>query len=259
MAKKGPKRHLKRLAAPVIFPVPRKTHVWVVRSQPGPHPLDRSVPLLLVVRDVLGYAKTAREARRIIAQGEILVDGRPRKDYKYPVGLFDVIEIPKTGEIYRVLFARNLKFRLVPIDEKEKNIKPAKIIDKTTVKGGHVQLNLTGGRNQLIRVSDPARAEEARQYRTQDTVLLKLVPRQEIAGVIPLEQGCSVYVMAGRLVGLVGKLKAIEYLGPGIKPQVVFEDVHGEERRTIIDYIIALGKEQPVIKIPEEIYELPGC
>jgi small subunit ribosomal protein S4e len=257
MAKKGPKRHLKRLAAPKIFPVPRKTHVWTVRPQPGPHEFEKSVPLLLVVRDVLGYAKTAREARKIIARGEIWVDGRPRKDYKYPVGLFDVIEIPRTGERYRVLFARNLKFRLVPIDESEADIKPAKILDKTTVKHGHIQLNLSGGRNVLINVQDPSNPEEARRYHTQDTVVLKLKPKQEIVDYIELKPGNLVYITYGRLVGLVGKIVGIERLGVAVKPQVVFEDFEGVERRTIIDYAIAIGRDKPIIKIPSEIYELP--
>ena len=50
MTKKGGSKHLKRLPAPVNWPIHRKEFRWVVKSRPGPHPLDRSLPLLLVVR-----------------------------------------------------------------------------------------------------------------------------------------------------------------------------------------------------------------
>ena len=44
MAKKGPKRHLKRLAAPVRWELPRKTHKFTVRPLPGAHPMSESLP-----------------------------------------------------------------------------------------------------------------------------------------------------------------------------------------------------------------------
>ena len=59
--------------------------------------------LLIVVRDILKVADNAREAKIIINNGDILVDGRARKDYKFPVGFMDVISLPKSKKVYRVL------------------------------------------------------------------------------------------------------------------------------------------------------------
>ena len=113
MAKKGPKRHLKRLAAPVRWELPRKTHKFTVRPLPGAHPMSESLPLLLIIRDVLKYADNAREAKKIIKMGKVLVDGRVRKEEKLPVGLMDVVSLPEADENYRVLFDRKgrIKFK----------------------------------------------------------------------------------------------------------------------------------------------------
>ncbi len=45
--------------------------MWVVRPSPGPHPLAKSLPLALLVRDVLRYTKTLREARYVIGKGGV--------------------------------------------------------------------------------------------------------------------------------------------------------------------------------------------
>ena len=84
-------KHMKRLTAPTSWPISRKTHVWVTKPAPGPHAVRKSMSLLVIVRDLAGYCDTAREARRIIGQRKILVDGRPATDYKMPVGLQDVV------------------------------------------------------------------------------------------------------------------------------------------------------------------------
>ena len=88
-------KHLKRLAAPRTVKLHRKEKTWTVKPSPGPHPLDKSVPLCLIVRDYLGLCDTYKEAKRIIANGDILVDSIKRKNHKFPCGLMDTISIPK--------------------------------------------------------------------------------------------------------------------------------------------------------------------
>ena len=102
-------------------------------------------------------ADTAREAKMIINQGEILVDGTVRKDYKFPVGFMDVIQIPKTGKTYRVLPDEKGRLVLHPISEENQNFKLCRIQNKTTIRGGRQQLNLHDGRN--YRVEGEYRAE----------------------------------------------------------------------------------------------------
>ena len=114
-------KHLKRLNAPKPLKIHRKEKTWTVQASPGPHPIEKSVPLGLIIRDYLELADTLKETKRIISNGEILVDGTIRKDYKFPCGLMDVISFPKLKKDYRVLYDRRGKITLVPIKSSEAN------------------------------------------------------------------------------------------------------------------------------------------
>jgi len=232
--------------------VRQRAGVFTVKPSPGPHPIERSIPLLILVRDVLGYAKTGREARKLIAEGHFKIDGRVRRNYKYPVGFMDVVEIVDTGEAYRVLPYPVRFFMLHPIPKDEAGFKLGRVEDKSTVKGGHVQLHLHDGRNVLIRVSDPANPVEAKDYRTLGTVKIT-VPQQELLGYAPLEVGSLAIVFGGRNVGRVGRIVSIQR-GVGRKGSIVtLEDVRGEKLQTSLDYVfvIAPPEEEPWISLPE--------
>ncbi len=249
MARMGSRRHLKTYAAPAWWPIPVKERVWTVKPRPGPHPIERAIPLLILVRDVLGYAKTAREARKIIAEGHIKVDGKIRRDYKFPVGLMDVIEIVDTGETYRIIPYPVKFYTLHPIDKDEAGFKLCRIENKTTVKGGHIQLNLHDGRNVLIRVKDPTNPEED-VYSTLGTVKLA-IPKQELLDYVPLEKGVIAIVSGGRNVGRVGRVVEITKGIRRFRSIVTLEDVRGEKFQTSLDYIFVIGKEEPMISLPE--------
>ena len=67
--------HLKSLAAPKTWPIPRKRFVFVTKQHPGPHTLNSSMPLSVVLRDVLKALSVAREMKKALAAGKILVNG----------------------------------------------------------------------------------------------------------------------------------------------------------------------------------------
>ncbi len=250
MARMGSRRHLKRLAAPEFWPILRKERVWTVKPSPGPHPISRSLPLLIIVRDILGLADTAREARKIIAEGHIKVDGRVRKNYKYPVGLMDVLEIIDTEEFFRMIPVPVKVMSLIPIPKEEASYKLCRIENKTTVKGGHIQLNLHDGRNILVRVSDPTNPVED-VYRTMGTVKIGL-PNNELLDYYPLEKGSVVIVIGGRNVGRVAKLISVSEGMRHYRKQVELEDLKGGKFYTTLDKIMVIGRERPEITLPEE-------
>ena len=76
----GSSNHLKRLAMPRSWPLPRKTTIWVTRPTPGAHSLELCMPINLVIRDVLGFAQSTREVRHILHNGLAKVDGRVCKE-----------------------------------------------------------------------------------------------------------------------------------------------------------------------------------
>jgi len=249
MGKKGGSLHLKREASPAFWPIHRKEFTWAVRPRPGPHPTNRCVPLVLIVREILGLAETRKEARKIISQGKIKVDGRVRRDDRFPAGLMDVISIPDLKMNYRVLPSEK-GLSLHPIDEKEAGFKLCRIENKTTIRGGHIQLNLHDGRNILVKVEDPRNPEEDR-YRTLDTLMIS-IPDQEIIEHLRLEEGMSAILIDGKNIGKRGVISSIEEQ-PGRKRRrllVNIEDEEGKTYQSILDYAFVIGDKTPRISLP---------
>ena len=58
-------RHLKSYAAPKSWTLLRKITKWILRPQPGKHPLERSLPVGILLKQ-LGIAQTTREAKKIV-------------------------------------------------------------------------------------------------------------------------------------------------------------------------------------------------
>ena len=76
--------HQKRLSVPKSWPVERKTEVFTVKAGAGPHGED-GVPLLILLRDVLGYVDSKKEARYALNQDTILVNGVAVSDERLPI------------------------------------------------------------------------------------------------------------------------------------------------------------------------------
>ncbi|GIS43391.1 MAG: hypothetical protein Ct9H90mP16_04610 [Candidatus Poseidoniales archaeon] len=85
--------HMKRLAMPRSWPLTRKTDIWISRPRPSGHPLERCMAMGVVLRDVIGVAKSMREAKRALATRKILVDGRVTTDIRRGVGVMDVLSV----------------------------------------------------------------------------------------------------------------------------------------------------------------------
>ena len=191
----------------------------------------------MVVRDHLKLADNAREARRIISAGEILVDGRVRKDYKFPVGLFDVISIPKLDKTYRILFDE--KGRYIPKEVEDGDLKLYKIRNKTVVRGGKVQLNLFDGTNILA----------DNTYRTKDSILVK-IPEMKIVDHLKFEDGALVMIVGGTHAGELGHIKEYKVVR-GSAPNLVTIEGEEGEITTIADHVFVVGKPggKPVIDL----------
>jgi len=233
--------HLKRLLAPGFWGIPKKGKKWVVCPSPGPHPKFECIPLLIIVRDLLKLAETGKEAKKIIKAREVLVDGRVRRDHRYPAGLFDVIEIPRIKKAYRIVpFSKGLK--LIEIPKKETNLKLCRIEDKTLVKGGILQLNLHDGRNILIK-----NKKALKTYKTGDSILIE-VPSQKIVQHLKLEKKMLAIITGGANRGSLVKVKDI-IITRGREPNKVVCEAGEKTFEAIKDYVFIVGKEKPVIKV----------
>lgn len=226
-------RHQKRVASPTSWPITRKTHHWVVGANAGPHSKETGIPLLVVVRDLLKVANNSREAKRIVNEGTIFVDGKARSDYKYMVGLFDIVSIPSTNEYYRVLLDARNRFKLYK--EGAGALKLCRINNKTTVKKGAAQLNLHDGSNILA----------SNDYNTFDTVLLG--QDRKIVKHIPYKPGNLAMIVGGEHSGEIGKIKQIRKVrGSGTNMVAISNE---KEFETIEEYVFVIGESTPEIKV----------
>lgn len=243
LGRKGESKHFKRKPAPKMWPIHRKEAVWTVKPKPGPHSLSRSLPLGLIVRDVLKFAKTGKEAKNIISREKIMVDGKVRRDERFLVGLMDIISVLDAGNSYRVLPSREGLF-LHPIKSDEAAFKLCRIEDKTVGKSGNVQLDLHDGTSYLLPEEDV--------YQTRDILKLS-VPDRELLGHMKLAVGAPAMVTGGKNMGRYGKVTIIEKK-PNQKRRaliVTIEDKKGIQFQTILDFVFVLGDNKSSISLPE--------
>ena len=228
----------------------RKEETWTIKPMPGPHPISRCLPLALVIRDILGFAKTRKEAGTIISQGKIRVDGKARREKSFPIGLMDVISIPEIEKSYRILPSEK-GLILHPIEKEETTFKICRIENKTTLKDGHVQLNLHDGRNIKIQVKDPLKPEED-VYKTLNSLKVS-IPDLEVLEYIKLNEGTPAVIVGGKNIGAHGKIVSIEER-TGQKRRnflVTIEDKKKNRFQTTLDFVFVVGNKTPSISLPE--------
>lgn len=229
-------KHMKRITIPRSWRLPRKVDPWAVRPRPGPHPIERCIPLLMAIRDHLKYADTAKEAKLILGSREIMVDGKIVTDHKRPIGFMDVIAIPKTDEYFRLLLDSKGRMRLVRIEKDRSEWKLVRIENKSVVKGGRIQINLHDGRNILL---------EKNRYRTGDVLKIAL-PTQKILDHYPFQERNIAMIIGGKHAGQIAPIKSYEIMRSS-KPNIV----HFEDFSTIKDYVFVVGGTTPEITVPE--------
>jgi len=249
LGKKGKTARLKRKPAPRFWPIHRKELPWIVKPSSGSHSLQNCLPLTLILRDILGIAQTRKEAKMILAQGKVQVDGIVRRKDDFPVGLMDVISMPEINKHYRVMPSHKGLF-LNPINREEANFKIVRVEDKTTVKNG-IQIALHDGSNMLIKTADPKNPKEV----TFDTFdILKITfPEKQVALSLKTKEGNLAVITGGKNDGKQGKIVEIEKTEAKKRRQalVVVEDAQGVRYQTILDFVFSIGEAEPLICLPE--------
>ena len=228
-------KHLKRLAAPRIWKIPRKEYTFAPKPSPGPHPTKRSLPLLIILRDVLHIGDNRREIKKIIAERSIKIDGRVITDAKFPVGFMDVITVGKNN--YRALYDVNGRITLVEIPEDNAQWKLVRIEDKRVLKGGKIQLNLYDGRNILLNEN---------KYKTGDVLKID-IPSQKITGHYPLAEGSIAMIIGGKHRGQLAHIKEYHITKSPKENIVTFEEGFETTKRNV--FVVGIGK--PEVTIPE--------
>ena len=224
--------HQKRLSVPSGWPVERKTETFTVKAGAGPHGED-GVPLLILLRDVLGYADSRKEARYALDEDNVVVNGTAASDEERPVGMFDILTFREREEHYRVFPDEGGRLALTPIDEDAAQSKLGKIIRKQDVAGGDVQLTLHDG--QTLLVDDDA-------YSVDDSIVVANED-DEIVAHFEYEEGALATAVDGKHAGQIGTITEIQ-VTPGSSDNNVLLDAHddGERFETVENYIVVIDE-----------------
>jgi small subunit ribosomal protein S4e len=252
LGRKGKSSGLKRKPAPKFWPIHRKEFVWVVKPADGPHSLLGCAPLAVVIRDELGFAKTRKEAKTIVSQGKIHVNGEIQRKDDFPVGLMDVISIPDIAKSYRVLPSYK-GLILNEIGNEESKFKISRIEDKTVVGNGNIQLHLHDGSNIVVKIADPKNPQED-VYETLDTLKISL-PEGQMIGHTKMKEKDYALITGGKNMGKHGKIIEIEKAEAKKRRNalVTIQDDEGKRYQTILDFVFAIGETQPLISLTEAV------
>ena len=234
-------KHQKRISAPKSWHISKKSNKWITSTRPGPHHKEQSLPLAIVLRDVLCLVDNRAEAKRVLSEEKVLVDGVVVKDLRFPVGLFDVISIPLNNAAYRVLLDRKGRLALHKLDDLNAN-KLCRINNKITIKSGVTQLNLSDGKN-LIGSND---------YKAKDSLILS-IPGKEVVKHLEYRVGNLAMIIGGKHTGEIGTIKEINTVRSSKHNTVKISGDYDFE--TIEDYVVVIGENEPEIKLGGEAIE----
>jgi len=228
---RGPKKHLKRLAAPKHWMLDKMSGVFAPRPSSGPHKMRECLPLVILLRNRLKYALTGKEVKMILMQRFVKVDGKARTDPTFPAGFMDVISIEKTNETFRLLYDTKGRFavqRITPAEAKYKLLKVKKVY--TGYKGIPYATTHDG---RTIRYPDPL-------IKTNDTIKYDL-ETGKVTEIAKFEQGNLVMITGGHNLGRVGVIVSREK-HPGSFDIIHVKDALGQTFATRITNVFVIGK-----------------
>jgi small subunit ribosomal protein S4e len=193
---------MKRVATPKNWYLGKLKGVYATRPSAGPHKLNECLPLNVLLHQRLQYALTRQEVKKIVRDraGLIKIDGKVRRDPRYPLGQNDVVTIEKTNEHFRILVDVKGRFQPHRIDAKEAGFKLCKVVQKKIGKSKVPHIVTHDGRT--IRFPHP-------DICVNDSIKLNLVSG-EIDSVIKFHNGATVMTTGGNNIGRIGSLQSIE-------------------------------------------------
>lgn len=197
----------------------------------------------IILRNRLNLAFNGMECKRILndKDNEVCIDGKVRRDLKYPVGLMDLLTIEKTKMRYRMMYDLKGRFKLAKVNKEQAKFKLCKV--KRRVMGQNKVPYVITHDSRCIRYAHP----DVHQF---DTVKVNL-ESGEIEKHAKFETGNVVFVSGGKNCGRVGVINnRTKYQGSF--DIINIRDAKDNSFNTRIDncFVIGQGK-QPWISLPK--------
>ncbi|KAM0675946.1 40S ribosomal protein S4 [Gurleya vavrai] len=226
---RGPKRHLKRLAAPKSWMLDKMGGTFAPKPVSGPHRSKECIPLCLLLKK-LNYAQTKKEVKHIVRNQMIKINHKIRTEKNFPVGLFDVLSIEKTNEHYRLLYNINKRFYLHKISNEEAKIRLCKVTKKKI--DNEVPFCYTDD-GFSFRFLDP-------KIEINDTLKVDII-NNKVVSFIKFEEGKMALITKGNNLGCIGTIVRIERHEIGFD-MIYLKDVNGRSFATRARNAFVIGE-----------------
>ncbi len=186
--------HINRHNIGKFWPIPRKGSKYLARSS---HNLGQSIPLVIVMREVLGLVKTKKELQKLINEKQIQINGKEIRETNYPICLFDILTLTTVKKNYKATLSENKKFAFEEVKDKDAKSREYKVLGKKILSKDKIQLNLMTGKN----ITTKEKAKMA------DTIILGF--DNKIIEIIELKKGNNAMVLEGKHTGKKGKIDEV--------------------------------------------------
>ncbi|MDO5844427.1 MAG: 30S ribosomal protein S4e [Methanocorpusculum sp.] len=229
----------KRMTAPDAWKLARKESKYVLSPASGPHD-GSALPIGVWLRDHMHLAENNKEARQILHSRQVVLNGHIVTDDHIGIDVFDIISFPKINKHYLILVDADGKQIEKEISAESANFRLVKVANKTTLKGGKTQINLTCGANFI---SDDL-------YKGKDTLVIGINgdDRFAVAEHFPYAVGSMAIIIGGQHTTKVGKITKIYTQASSLPNRVILQDANGSELETIEDYIYVIGTTESYLK-----------
>jgi len=218
---------MKRLAASKYLKINRKASKFVTKPNPGRHSSEESIALITFVKEKLTNMP-AREAKKVLADGSIMVNGKVIREPKYPIGFGDTIYVKPEEAHYRITAGKYGALSFEKIGEEEAKKTTLKVVGKYTVKKGKIMLRLNNG---LIINGD-------NDIKVNDSVVLS---DGKILKVLKLEEGAKCLVYKGIHAPEIGTITRIAKSNMLMDATVEIKPEKKEGFITTLDNIVIVG------------------
>ncbi|EZG78680.1 40S ribosomal S4 X protein isoform [Gregarina niphandrodes] len=236
----GPKKHLKRIAAPKHWCLDKLSGIYAPRPSSGPYGMRECLPLAILIRNRLKYALTYDEVKMILMQRLVKIDGKVRTDKTYPLGFMDTIAIEKTNENFRLLIDTKGRFTPVKVGADEMGWKLCRVRKLRWGRKNIPYAYTHDGRT--IRYVHP-------NIKVNDTVKIDLATGKVLEHV-PFTCGALAMVTTGHSAGRVGSVVEVKKT-IGAVDTVTLKDARGDTFATKIHNAFVIGGEKPLISLPK--------
>jgi small subunit ribosomal protein S4e len=202
--------HINRNNVSKSWPIPRKSGTKYLAV--STHNVRESIPLIVIMRDILKLVRTAKEMKKIINERQVKINGKEIRTIKYPVGLLDVISL-NSGKNYKSVIGKNKKYLFEEVTGKESETKYIKITGKKILSKNETQLNLIDGRNIISK-------EDAK---TGDSLLFNF-NSNKIEKIIKMEKGKKGLIFKGKHASKFGNIEKIVERGGKLLAEIKADD-----------------------------------